>query len=219
MKRTTGGPPRLVALESTPLKKPAIPHANFSRVKALLKPRAKRTAKETVTPPINIFRVEGAIRMIIQTPRGIPNELPMTMGRIFFRFTFLKEWDNTKILPSSPKSRFKTTTLVGVKIKSRIGARMSANPNPETPLIRPAKKTAHRARIQEVLKISRLCKRFPYLAEVNQGTAAPNHIDYITTRPRFVQPQPKSDQRSAFSPDTDQWIEQHYAAHSANAGE
>ena len=39
------------------------------------------------------------------------------------------------------------------------------------------------------------------------------------TRPGFAQPQPKSNQRLGFSPDTDQGTEQHYAAHSANAGE
>lgn len=71
MKRTTGGLPRLVELKSTPLKKLEMLQASFSRVKTLLKPSVKGTAKETVATPISIFRVEGAVTVIIQAPRGI----------------------------------------------------------------------------------------------------------------------------------------------------
>ena len=65
MRRTTGGPPRLVELDSIPLKKPAMPDDILSPAKVLRKPEATSTAKQTITAPINIFRIDGATTLII----------------------------------------------------------------------------------------------------------------------------------------------------------
>jgi len=157
MKRTTGGPPRLVELASIPLKKPAILEDNLSLAKVLRKPIATGTAKQMITVPINIFRVVGLITLIIQAPKGIPNRLLSVIGRIRLKFTLTKERSTTKILLSKVRNKLITTTATGFKVRSSIGARIRASPNPARPRIKAAKRTAHKAKIQGVLKISRLC--------------------------------------------------------------
>ncbi len=61
------------------------------------------------------------------------------------------------ILLSHARSRLITTIDLEFRIKSRIGARTRAKPNPEAPLTKAANKTAQNARTQDALKISRLC--------------------------------------------------------------
>ena len=91
MKRTTGGPPRLVELDSMPLKKPAVQEGILSLAKVLRKPKATSTAKQMVTTPINIFKIDGATILRTQTPRGIPSRLLSAMGRIRLKSILAKE--------------------------------------------------------------------------------------------------------------------------------
>ena len=57
-------------------------------------------------------------------------------------------------------SKLTTTVDLAFIRRIKIGARTRAKPNPDTPLTKAATKTAQNARIQDILKISRLCIRF-----------------------------------------------------------
>ena len=61
------------------------------------------------------------------------------------------------------RSRLITTIDLEFRIKSKIGARTRAKPNPETPLTKAANKTAQNARIQDTLKTSRPCIMFGHV--------------------------------------------------------
>jgi hypothetical protein len=73
------------------------------------------------------------------------------------RFTCFSERNMTNMLLSKPRNRLTITTDIGLKKRSSSGAKINANPNPVKPRMKAAKKTAYRASIQRVLKISKLC--------------------------------------------------------------